>query len=194
MAYGGTVTVPRLPPARSPLIGRERESAMLRGYLQRPDTSLLTLTGTAGSGKTRLALDAAIKSQNEFADGAFFVDLAPVLEPELVSATIAQSIRLREEPGRTFEESLFDFLQDRDVLLVLDNFEHLLPGAPQVGALLNNSPGLKVLVTSREALRLRDEQEFPVSPLLLPDPQRLLPPGELAQIAAIELFVRRTSP
>jgi predicted ATPase len=152
---------------------------------------LLTLTGPGGTGKTRLALQLAADFLEEFEDGVFFVALATITDPKLVSSTIAGPLGVKESAEQPLTEGLKGYLREKDLLLVLDNFEQVLEGASVVGELVAACPKLKVLATSRIPLRLYGEQEYPVPPLALPDP-RVLPPVEvLTQYEAVRLFVER---
>ncbi|MGH2355554.1 MAG: DUF4062 domain-containing protein, partial [Chloroflexota bacterium] len=186
-----------LPAQRSPLIGRDAEVADARDVLLRPETGLVTLTGPGGTGKTRLALQVAAGLVEHFEDGVVFCSLAAVRDPDLVASTIAQAVGSREAPGRSPAESVKDYLQNKQLLLVLDNFEQVVVAAPLVADLLDAAPGLKVLATSRTPLRVRGERELPLAPLALPDvPDTISHPivasvGRLAQSAAVELFVQR---
>jgi predicted ATPase/Tfp pilus assembly protein PilF len=157
----------------------------------------VTLTGPGGIGKTRLALQVAADALDAFPDGAWLVDLAPVRDPGLVAAAIAALLGVREEAGRPLAESLAGYLRDRRLLLVLDNFEQVIEGAPLVAELLAAAPGLKVLATSRALLRLRGEHEVVVLPLALPErPEgaRMPEPLEiLTQYAAVRLFIARAA-
>jgi predicted ATPase/DNA-binding CsgD family transcriptional regulator len=181
----------RLPAPLTPLVGREQEIAAVCALLSRPEVRLVTLTGTGGVGKTRLALGVAAAVNADFADGICSVALAPLTDPGLVLPTIAQALGVREQAHQSLRDSLQDHLRDRQVLLVLDNFEQLISAAPLVAELLVAAPRLHVLVTSRTSLHLSGEHEFVVPPLALPDLGNLPPPDYLLQYGAIHLFVAR---
>jgi non-specific serine/threonine protein kinase len=174
----------------TPLVGREQERADIAELLGSRSARLLTLTGTGGTGKTRLALQAAEDVSREFRDGVFFVALAPIGDPGLVPAAIAQAVGVPDAGGK-LPDTLFDFLHDKQVLLVLDNFEHLLGAAALIPHLLTESPGSVVLVTSREVLHLSGEQILAIPPLRVPP--RALAPGadQLIDYEALRLFVER---
>ena len=154
-----------LPRPLTSFIGRERELAQARRLLA--GSYLVTLTGPGGSGKTRLCIALAAEVAGDYPDGVYFVPLAPVRDPDLVPSTIAQSLGLQDARDRPLMDHLVSQLNERQVLLVLDNFEHLLAGAPAVARLLRETSALRVLVSSRSSLRISGEQECPVPPLAL---------------------------
>jgi predicted ATPase len=178
-----------LPAQLTSFVGREREIAEVVRMLG--TTRLLTLTGPPGTGKTRLGLRVATEVLDQFQDGVFFVDLAPIRDPGLVATTIAQVLGIGESGGQPLLDTLENYLRHKHLLLLLDNFEQVIDAAPLVGELLSSSPGLRALVTSREALRVYGEQEYPVPPLTLPDLDRAEPLRSMSQYEAVELFTRR---
>ena len=180
-----------LPMLRSRLIGREQETEAVRQLLLDAEVALVTLTGTGGVGKTRLALQVASEIHDAFSDGVYLVELAPIFDPALVLPTIAQVLGTHDVGSRAPRDVLADFLREKRLLLLLDNFEQILPAASDIAELLRACPHLKVLVTSRAVLHLRGEHEFPVPPLGLPEPGRRSLAAELASYPALALFAQR---
>jgi predicted ATPase/class 3 adenylate cyclase/DNA-binding CsgD family transcriptional regulator len=180
-----------LPIQLTSLIGREQEIAAIGHLLQRQEVRLLTLTGPGGTGKTRLGLQVAAELSEEFSDGVFFVNLAPLSDPELVVPTIAQTLGLKEAAGQPLLDLVSTSLREKQLLLLLDNFEQVVGAALQVAALLARCPKLHVLVTSRAVLHVRGEQEFAVPPLAVPDPTHFPDLVTLSQYEAVALFIAR---
>ncbi|MFN8500096.1 MAG: tetratricopeptide repeat protein [Anaerolineae bacterium] len=194
-ANAGQVT--NLPIPLTSFIGREQELAAVDGLLERKMVRLVTLTGPGGVGKTLLALHAAAQ-MDSFRDGLYFVNLAPITEPTLIVSTIAQTLHVREQSGSPILDVLKDYLRDKSLLLILDNFEQITDAAPLVSDLLLATSKLKVIVTSRETLRVRGEHEFPVPPLAAPNPRNLPEAGAdlvhaLSRFDAVRLFIERAT-
>jgi predicted ATPase/class 3 adenylate cyclase/Tfp pilus assembly protein PilF len=180
-----------LPLQPTPLVGREKEVSEVCNLLRGEETRLLTLTGPGGIGKTRVALQAAADLLDEFPDGTFFVPLATLTEAELLLPALAETLGVRETAEQPLDESLKDYLHERRMLLLLDNFEQVLEAAPAITEMLAGAPGLKVLATSRTSLRLYGEHVYPVPPLSMPDLKRPPPLERLTQYEAVGLFVER---
>ncbi len=178
-----------LPTQLTSFIGRDDQVREARQLLQR--SRLLTLTGPGGTGKTRLSLQIAAGILDQFPDGVYFVPLSAVQDPELVPSAIAQALSISTTGRRRPIDALVEHLHDKRTLLVLDNFEQLLSAAPIATELLEASPGLRVLVSSRATLRVYGEQEFPVPPLALPDLKALPDLSTLSQFEAVRLFIER---
>jgi predicted ATPase/DNA-binding CsgD family transcriptional regulator len=180
-----------IPASITKLVGRAQQEKAACALLLRPEVRLLTLTGTGGIGKTRLALQISSDLLESFANGVCFVPLASISDFELVIPTIAQTLGVRDREGFPIYERLKAFLRDIHLLLVLDNFEQVLPTAPLLTDLLSACPHIKIIVTSRTVLRLQGEYEFPVQLLTVPNLEALPPPEALSQYTSIALFVRR---
>ena len=186
--YASACNLPAFP---TPLIGREQEVMTLCALLRRPEMRLVTLTGPGGVGKTHLSLQIAVELLDDFANGVCFISLAPISDPDLVVSTIVHVFGLKETGDEPLLDLLKAYLRDKQVLLLLDNFEHVVVVAPVLAELLAVCSQLKILVTSRAVLHLRGEREFPVPPLDLPDLTHPAKSEALAQSAAVVLFLDR---
>jgi predicted ATPase/transcriptional regulator with XRE-family HTH domain len=184
-----TPPLDNLPTALTSFVGRDREVGQVGDLLAQADVRLLTLTGPPGIGKTRLSLAVAKARRHAFAHGVCFVPLAPLADPALVLPTVAQTLGLQEGTGQLIAQILSAYLRDKQLLLVLDNFEQVLAAAPAIAALLTQVPHLKLLVTSRAPLHVYGEHEFPVPPLELPAAVPSV--TALQQVAAVSLWVQR---
>jgi predicted ATPase/DNA-binding CsgD family transcriptional regulator len=178
-----------LPVPRTSFVGREREVAAVVDLLKQDDVRLVTLTGPGGAGKTRLAVRVAEVVAPRFADGVVFIALASLADAALVLPTVARTFGVREVGNRPLTRRLVDVLHGRNLLLVLDNFEHVIEAGTPVAELLSGCTGLSVLVTSRAPLRVSGEQDYPVPPLSVPD--TAAPAERLAEAAAVRLFAER---
>ena len=185
-----------LPVQRTGFVGREKEVAAAKELLLRQDVRLVTVTGPGGIGKTRLAVQVASDVVKHFPGGTHFIPLASLKDSGLIAPVIVQTLGIREAGTRSSLEILKENLQESSrtpMLLLLDNFEQLIQAAPIVSELLATSPNLKILVTSRAALHVYGEHEFPVPPLALPDPRSVSRPEILSQYPAVALFVQRAA-
>ncbi|MGH2740485.1 MAG: ATP-binding protein [Actinomycetota bacterium] len=180
-----------LPAQLTTFVGREDDIEAVKGLLTL--NRLVTLTGPGGTGKTRLSLRVADESQPSFEDGAYFVRLAPIRDPNLVIPTITTTLGLREDSAQRSFDTLAAHLDGKSVLLVLDNLEQVISAAPDIGELLGATERVRIICTSREALRVAGEQEYPVPPLSLPDPAHLPPLEALTQYEAVALFIERAN-
>ena len=181
-----------VPFPRNPLIGREQELRTACDMLMRDDVALVTLTGPAGCGKSRLGIQIALELRDRFADGVYLVILEVITDPEMVVPTIAKTLGVTETTGGpNLVQALQEFICQKQVLLLLDNFEHVLAASPIIADLLEACPRMKTLVTSRAPLRLRAEKELPIPPLALPPITPCPHVQPLSQYSAVRLFIQR---
>jgi predicted ATPase/class 3 adenylate cyclase len=180
-----------LPAQPTPLIGREAEVRDVSERMRRENIRLLTLTGPGGIGKTRVALQAAADLLDDFRDGVYFVPLAPIRDPEVVTVAIAQALGVKEQGDRLLVEQIKAYLRQKRILLLLDNFEQVAAAGSLVAELLAAAPELKVMISSREVLHLYGEHEYSVPPLSVPDMRNLPPIERLTQYEAVRLFIER---
>lgn len=180
-----------LPTTNSSLINRVADKAALQTLLQQAGVGVVTLTGPGGTGKTRLSLEVATAMLDVFADGVFVVYLAPVTLPGLVAPTIAQTLGVQEFPGRPILETLIHAIGSRRMLLLLDNFEHLMPAATLLADLLRACPRLRMLVTSQEPLGLSNEREYALQPLRSPANTATSTMDEILSYPSVRLFLER---
>jgi predicted ATPase len=193
-AEPGSRRAHNLPVQRTPLIGRRAERSALQPLLMDVEIRLITLTGPGGTGKTRLAIQAATDAIGSFPGGICFVNLASLSDSKLVVSAIAQALGKRDTPGRPLFEAVKEHMAGLDrMLLVLDNFEQVAAAAQDISEILDSCPGVKAMVTSRTILRVYGEHEFSVPPLPLPAPDATLSPGRLLDFPSIALFVQRAT-
>ena len=178
-----------LPRQLTSFVGRQKELREIKEILG--DARLLTLVGPGGAGKTRLSLQVGMEMEDSFDDGVFFVPLATITDPDLVAPTIADTLGIPEDPGRPPIEKLIEYLRDKELVIVLDNFEQVTPAAPAVGEILGATERVTFLATSREPLALVGEHEYAIPPLRIPDPAHLPSLEALSQYEAVKLFVER---
>lgn len=181
----------RAPAPLTAALGREHDTAVITRSLRLPATRLVTLTGPPGTGKTRLSIEVANEIQNELEHGAVFVALASISDAAQVESAIIQALNVRVTADAVPGDALREFLREKQLLLVLDNFEHVMDAAPLVNELLRAAPRLKILTTSRQVLRLYGEREISLAPLTVPSLDPLPPRHELENIPAIQLLIER---
>jgi predicted ATPase/class 3 adenylate cyclase len=180
-----------LPDDSTPFIGREEEIAGIAALLQEPGIRFVTLTGLGGTGKTRLALHVGNALLHDFSDGVYFCDLAPLADPDLVLSSIAEALTITQHAGITLLDAIVAGLQQKRLLLMLDNFEHLLDASDAVGVLLDRCSDLHVLITSRIPLHLSREHEYAVPPLSVPDPRQVTDVASISGYDSVALFIAR---
>ena len=181
-----------LPAQLTSFIGREKEIIEITHAIR--EQRLVTLTGIGGTGKTRLALQVSVDLIDDFLDGVWFIQLAPIFDATFVPQTVASVLGIREQPARSLTELLIDYMRTKHLLLILDNCEHLVDACARlIGELLQTAPKLNILATSRVTLNVAGEMTYPVHPLTLPDPQRSLPLSALNQYEAVRLFIDRAT-
>jgi predicted ATPase/DNA-binding XRE family transcriptional regulator len=181
----------KIPRLSTPLFGRDQEIENIKVRLLQQDVQLLTLLGSGGVGKTRVGIEIASQMRQHFSDGLCFVPLATVCDPALIGPTLAKELEIHEFSALPQIDQIKNFLSDKSFLLLLDNFEHIVATAPFIENLLDASPHLKVIVTSREALHLQAEFRFTIFPLPVPDLRQSPSYEDLAHSAVVSLFAER---
>ena len=180
-----------LPAQPTSFVGRERETAAILALMRDPRVRLVTLTGPGGTGKTRLSLQVAVDLLDEYEHGVWYIELAPITDPALVLRAIATTLGIKEAREKSLEKLVNDYIQTRQILLVIDNLEQVVSAASIFSDLLAIAPRLKILASSREVLHLRGEHNYPVPPLSLPDIKMRQPLAVLSQYEAVSLFIQR---
>ena len=175
-----------IPSQLTPFIGRTEEIGALRNLLKNDEVRVVTLVGAGGAGKTRLAVQTAAEIVADFPDGSFFIDLTPIVNPQLIPTSIANVLGIRETVVQSIEENVTQYLRSRSILLILDNFEQILDGAALVSQIVEEAPGIKIIVTSRKPLALEGERQYRVKGL--PYPQKL-DSLNISDYDAINLFI-----
>ena len=189
---GERVATPNnLPPQPNPFIGREHEINEIVALLRLPHIHFVTLTGPGGTGKTRLSIQTGALLLPEFADGVYFVELAPIDDPDLVVPTIAETLGVAEKGGMSLTDALLEYIREKEMLLILDNVEQVVAAAPRLAEILAAAPRCRFIASSRQLLHIVGEAEYAVLPFAVPNPDKLPPLDQLADYPAVAIFVQR---